>query len=153
MPIYAHHSEIRVSANGASGPFEPIAEIEGDIPFPEIETELQETTVRGSSNRRRWGTGLEDSPELSVTILYDPNETSHQTLIQHQREKTAATYQFAVVDHNTGEDVDVWQVAMLVRRFAPTSPSGGYYRANVTFKPTGDLEQNPNAGDGDGDGS
>lgn len=145
--LYVHATELRIGDGADPEEFTAIAGIEGDIAFPQMERELMEITARDSpGNRREWGTGLEDSPELTVTIFWDPEDTGHQDLITHLDEGTEANYQFA-----TPNDEVVWEVAMLVRNFAPTSPSGGFLRADVTFKPTGVIDRN--AGDGDGDGS
>ena len=132
---YVHETEIQMGDGADPEVFTAIGGIEGDIPFPELDSELLDITARDSpNNRREWGSGLEDSPEMQITIFWDPEDDKHEALIDAQRDKTTHNYKFVAPG-----GFDEWTVAMVVRRFAPRSPSGGYMRADVTFKPTGDI--------------
>lgn len=109
-----------------------------DFPFPNTESDLLEVTDHDSpQGRKEYIGGLIDSGEITFEVTYNPASTSHQVLFQDVQDRQPVPFRIQPVGAFAGYD---WTFEALVRKFQPKAPVNGVYTADVTLKPTGNID-------------
>lgn len=132
------HATLLKFASSGSTVFTTIAEV-GDISGPGLTAEAVEITNHSSTNGwREYVPGLLDGGEVSFSINYMPDDTTHDEsagLFYAMTERLTRFYQLLYPD----DSYHIFQA--IVTGLSPDNPVSGKLSADVTLKITGEVSQ------------
>lgn len=118
-----------------SGSFAAIANV-SDISGPDRSREAIEVTAHDSPDKyREFIKGLKDGGEVSITINYDPTDTSHQALDADFEEDDLRDYQVVILPGTVDEWT--WQISALITSLGDAYPIDDKMEREATFKISG----------------
>jgi len=130
----AFGTQLKRDSNGA-GAFVTIANI-SDLNGPSRQRDAIEMTAHDSPNQyREFGKGLKDGGEVTVTINYDPAESSHAALDADFEEDDLRDYQVVLLPGTADEHT--WDFAALITDIGDAFPVDDRMERDVTFKISG----------------
>jgi hypothetical protein len=105
-----------------------------DVTGPSRSKSVYQSTTKGSASRtHEYESGLRDSGEVTIAILYDPSLATHLALLADYNADTNADYRVAYADGSSYGDT----FKAIVTNFVPNGPMDGLLSADVTLKITG----------------
>lgn len=114
---------------------DPIANVRG-ISGPGLSLDTEDVTTHNQATA--WeevvGTILR-SGEVTLDLVYDPGDTTHQDLLAEYESKSEAAYSLKFPD----ADHTAWSFNALVTGFEPDAPVDGALTASATLKITGEV--------------
>lgn len=117
------------------GTFEVIASVQ-EISGPSREREAIEVTAHDSADQyREFVKGLKDGGEVTLTLNYDPNETTHEDLDSDFEEKDNRDYQ-VIIFPDTAEE-HTWDFEALITALGDEFPHDDKMSREVTVKISG----------------
>lgn len=118
-----------------AGNFAVIAKIT-DISGPSKEREAIETTAHDSPDQyREFIKGLKDGGEVTLTLNYDPSDSTHSDLEADFEEDPLRDYQVKILPGDANEKT--WQISALITALGDEFPHDGKMEREVTFKISG----------------
>lgn len=118
-----------------SGSFSTIANV-SDLSGPEREREAIEVTSHDSPDQyREFVKGLKDGGEVSVTINFDPTNTTHQSLDADFEERDLRDYQIVILPGTADEWT--WEFTALITSISESYPVDDRMEREVTVKISG----------------
>ncbi|MFJ2002182.1 phage tail tube protein [Streptomyces chartreusis] len=130
----AFGTQLKRDSNGA-GAFVTIANI-SDLNGPGRQRDAIEMTAHDSPNQyREFAKGLKDGGEVTVTINYDPAESSHADLDADFEEDDLRDYQVVILPGTADEHT--WDFAALITDIGDAFPVDDRMERDVTFKISG----------------
>lgn len=116
------------------GTYAAIAQV-ANIGGPTLSRETVDATAHDSPNRwRQFIAGLRDAGEVTLELLFDPDNTGHTDLRSDLATlDTIKNYRIKFPDPTP----TVWTFAAWVTRFEPRAPMDEKLTASVTFKLSG----------------
>ncbi len=130
----AYGTQFKRDTDGA-GTFAAIAAV-SDISGPEREREALEVSAHDSPDQyREFVKGFKDGGEVSITINYDPGDTSHEALDDDFEEDDLRDYQVVILP---GEpDEHTWQFTAMITNIGDAFPHDDKMEREVTVKISG----------------
>lgn len=117
------------------GSFSTIANV-SDLSGPEREREAIEVTSHDSPDQyREFVKGLKDGGEVSVTINFDPTNTTHQSLDADFEERDLRDYQIVILPGTADEWT--WEFTALITSISESYPVDDRMEREVTVKISG----------------
>ncbi|MGK5529364.1 phage tail tube protein [Streptomyces sp. URMC 129] len=130
----AHGTQFRRDTTG-TGSFQTIANVT-DISGPDREREAIEVTAHDSPDKyREFIKGLKDGGEVSLTINYDPANTSISALDADFEEDDLRDYQIVILPGTADEHT--WEFTALITALSDAFPSDDKMERDVTVKVSG----------------
>jgi hypothetical protein len=108
-----------------------------DVEGPSLERKVIDTTNHGSPNGwMQYLPGLKDGGEVTFSVLFDPDDTSHTSagLVNNLATATAVVSWSLTFSDPTPA---VWSFSGFVSKFTPKAPVDGALTADVTIKVSG----------------
>jgi len=135
MTMYAAKgSKFKRSNNASPETFSDVAQVRS-IEGPGMKQEAVDLSHHGSA-AREYGAGLVDSGEVSLVLLFDPGDGTHDAnsgLIADLTVGGTGRYQIEFPDGSTAT------FTALVTECAPSAPHDGALTANVSLKVSGSV--------------
>ncbi|GEC02952.1 hypothetical protein SSP24_06070 [Streptomyces spinoverrucosus] len=136
----AFGTQFKRDSTGA-GAFVAIANV-SDISGPERSREAIEVTAHDSPDEyREFVKGLKDGGEVTITINYDPGDTSHSALDGDFEEKDLRAYQVVILPGDPDEHT--WDFTALITDLGDAFPIDDKMEREATFKISGKPTLNP----------
>lgn len=130
----AFGTQFKRDSDGA-GTFVTIANV-SDISGPDRDREAIEVTAHDSPDQyREFVKGLKDGGEVSITINYNPGETTHEALDDDYEEKDLRDYQVVVLPGDPDEHT--WDLTGLITSVGDAFPHDDKMEREVTVKISG----------------
>jgi predicted secreted protein len=127
---------LKIGNGGGPETFTTISYVR-DISGPSLEMEALETTNHSStSGWRTFIGGLLTGGEVTLEILYDPDDATHNAtagLINDMENRTVRNFQLVFTDPTP----TTWSFAALVTGFEPSAPYDDLLTASVTLTVSG----------------
>lgn len=118
-----------------AGVFVVIANV-SDLSGPSRSREAIEVTAHDSPDQyREFVKGLKDGGEVTLTVNYDPTETTHSALDADFEEKDLRTYQIIVLPGTADEHT--WEFSGLITDLSDSFPIDDRMEREVTVKISG----------------
>ncbi|MCM1974007.1 phage tail tube protein [Streptomyces sp. G1] len=118
-----------------SGSFVTVANV-SDLSGPSRQRDAIEVTAHDSPDQyREFVKGLKDGGEVSVTINYDPGETTHAALDADFEENDLRDYQLVILPG--AADEHTWDFSALITDISDAFPVDDRMEREVTFKISG----------------
>lgn len=130
----AFGTQFKRDSDGA-GTYVTIANV-SDISGPSRSREAIEVTAHDSPNQyREFVKGLKDGGEVTITINYDPGNTTHSALDADFEEDTLRNYRVVVLPGEADEAT--WAYSGLITAIGDEFPFDDRMEREVTFKISG----------------
>lgn len=130
----AFGTQFKRDSDGA-GTFATIANV-SDLSGPEREREAIEVTAHDSADQyREFVKGLKDGGEVSLTLNYDPGQSTHGDLDADFEEKDLRDYQLVILPGD--DDEHTWEFSALITSLGDAFPVDDRMEREATFKISG----------------
>lgn len=117
------------------GVFATVANV-SDLSGPEREREAIEVTAHDSPDQyREFVKGLKDGGEVTITLNYDPGNSTHEALDDDFEEDDLRDYQVVILPGEADEHT--WQFSALITSMGDEHPTDDRMEREVTFKISG----------------